>query len=272
MTDKEKLQKLFDAALKAPVEPASSVPQRAFPTPTWEAQPTQAPQAPVYAVPSAFATPGMPTTLPVQAAAPAPLAAAEPLPVAPAAAPAALAAAPLPVSSDTPILDDAASDELAALLDDQFARKKRKRRRETLVLAALMLGMCGGAGAWVVNNPHRIEAFKSALRDIRSVGDVKSLVAKYNDALNRVAARGRQIDQATTALHVKASPADEKDAFMDAEMKQMMGKEGGKTIGDRARLMKKNFGHMEEKSGVDTSATVSALKATKDEAQFQWEK
>lgn len=269
MTDKEKLQKLFDAALKAPVEPTSSVPQRAFPTPHWETQMPQTPQAPVYAIPSAFSTPAMPGPMPAPAAAPAPMPAPQP---AAQAFPVEAAPAPLPAAPTAPVLDDAASDELAALLDEQFARKKRKRRRETLVLAALMLGMCGGAGAWVVNNPHRIEAFKSALRDIRSVGDVKSLVAKYNDALNRVAARGRQIDQATTALHVKASPADEKDAFMDAEMKQMMGKEGGKTIGDRARLMKKNFGHMEEKAGVNTAATVSALKASRDEAKFEWDK
>lgn len=242
MTDKQKLQALFDAALKAPAESTSS-PQRAVPTPSIEAMPEPAAViAPVFAPPSANS--------------PAP------------AAPVAVAVAPMPAAA--PALDPAAAEELGRLLDEQLRRKKRRRRIEALVTACLFFGSTAGGTIWFVQDESRVQAFKEAMRDIRSVGDVKSLVAKYQDALDRIGARGQQIDQATAAMGIKPSAGDEKDPFFEEEMKQMMGKDGGKTVGERNRLLKQNFAHMEKEHGGAPKPNLGALKALKEEQSFDW--
>jgi hypothetical protein len=241
MTDKQKLQSLFDAALKAPAEFSGS-PQRVFPTPAIEAMPEPAAViAPVFAPPSA--------------AGPAP------------AAPVAVAVAPMPAA---PSLDAAAAEELGKLLDEQQLRKKRRRRIEALVTACIFFGSTASGTIWFVQDGARVQAFKEAMRDIRSVGDVKSLVAKYQDALDRVAARGQQIDQATAAMGIKPSAGDEKDPFFEEEMKQMMGKDGGKTVGERNRLLKQNFAHMEKENGGPAKPNLGAIKTLKEEQSFDW--
>jgi hypothetical protein len=241
MTDKQKLQALFDAALKAPTEPSNS-PQRVFPTPSLDAMPEPAAViAPVFAPPSA------------ESSAPS--------------APVAVAVAPMPMA---PALDAAAAEELGKLLDEQLIRKKRRRKIEALVTACIFFGSTAGGTIWFVQDASRVQAFKEAMRDIRSVGDVKSLVAKYQDALDRVAARGQQIDQATAAMGIKPSAGDEKDPFFEEEMKQMMGNEGGKTVGERNRLLKQNFAHMEKENGGAPKPNLGALKALKEEQSFDW--
>lgn len=242
MTDKQKLQHLFDAALKAPAEPAGTQPQRAFPTPSFESIPVpaapaqQAPVQPVFVMPPANVMP-VDTAAPVQTGAP----------------------------TMAAVLDDAASTELAALLDEQHKRKTRKRRMEALVTALILFGLTGGGSAWFVQDPGRVQAFKEAMRDIRSVGDVKSLVAKYQKALDRVAARGKQIDQASAAMGVKKSAADDKDPFMEEEMKKMMGGKG-KTVGARNRALVENFGHMAKENG----GLVEAKASLKEGESFDW--
>jgi hypothetical protein len=94
---------------------------------------------------------------------------------------------------------------------------------------------------------------------------VKSLVASYQKSLDRIAARGQQVEQATAAMGVKKSAKDDEDAFMDAEMKQMMGGEG-KTVGQRNRALQRNFSHMQKKAGVETK---TAAVISKDES-FDW--
>lgn len=244
MTDKEKLQRLFDAALKDPTELKPVPPKRAFPVTSLDAVP----------VPAAIH--------------PAPVMTSQPMPQAPVAV---LQTDPAPQPTTPPtmaaVLDDAASTELAALLDEQQRRKKRKHRMEALVTALVLLGLTGGGSAWFVSSPDRVQAFKDAIREVRSVGDVKSLVAKYQKALDRIGARGQQIDQATAAMGVKKSAKDDEDPFMEAEMKQMMGgADKGKTVGERNRLLKQNFGHMEKKHGVDLKATAKVS----SEESFDW--
>ena len=219
MTDKEKLQKLFDAALKAP-EPSCGVsPQRAFPQ-------SATPTAPVAAV--------MPQSLPVPVDAVLP----DPETVN------LVADAP----SGAPVLDDAASTELGILLDEQISRQRSKRKRDALVTALVLFGMAGGGFGWFVQSPDRVEAVRSAMREIRSVGDVKAIVAKYQAALDRIGARSQQIDQATAAMGVTAGPEDDLDPNMEAEMKEMMGGEG-KTTGQRNAAMQKAFGDRAKDAG-----------------------
>jgi hypothetical protein len=248
MTDKEKLQKLFDAALRAP-STGEGAPKRAVP-----------------------ATPAASCPAPELGRILSPARAAAPIAAAP--EPAVVQAAPQgedelaePCAAPTmgAVLDDAASAELGALLDEQIRRKKRQHRIESLVAAVVFFSLTGGGFAWFVQSPERVQAFTSAMREIRSVGDVKSLVAKYQAALERISTRGQQIDQASAAMGAVVTAEDERDPYLDAEMKSMMGGKG-KTIGERGKQMKEAFGDMEREHG---QALKTAVALKKDES-FEW--
>ena len=202
MTDQEKLQRLFDAALRdsTPIE-----------------------KAPTRVVPKASATP------PVNAC-----------------APAAPETASQPVAMEA-TFDKKAAEELGVLLDEQIRRKKRKHRVESLVAAVVLIGFTTVSAGWFVQSPERVQALLSAIAEIRSVGDIKAMVAKYDAALKRISARGQQIDAASTAMGVTNKDNGD-DPYFDTEMKQMMGGEG-KTTGDRAKRMQQAFAKMQEGHG-----------------------
>ncbi len=222
MTDKQKLQQLFDAALKSPVEAPGVPPRRVVPVPALDVVPAVAPveRAVIPAAPV--------SSLPVEVE---------------------------PVTAKAPTM--------AGVLDEQMQRKSRKRKIEALVTALVLLGTVGGASGWFVSSPTRVQAFKEAMRDIRSVGDVKGMVAKYQEHLDRIAARGKQIDQASVGLGVDLAKVDQSDAYMDAEMKEMMGGEG-KTVGQRGKAMNAAFSGMAEKNG----GTLKSDVALKNEESF----
>jgi hypothetical protein len=226
MTDQEKLQKLFDAALRdsSPIE-----------------------KAPTRAVPTASATPVVKAMIeenPASASAPA-----EP-------------ETPSQPAAEAPVLDKEAAEELGTLLDEQVRRRRRKHRIESMVAAVTLIGLTGGSAGWFVQSPERMQALLSVIAEIRSVGDVQSMVAKYEAALKRISARGQQIDQASSAMGVKPGEKDEKDAYFDTEMKQMMGGEG-KTAGERAGHMRQAFGKMQEKHAKSSEHVAS----TQDEGE-----
>lgn len=229
MTDQEKLQKLFDAALRdsSPIE-----------------------KAPTRAVPLTPAIPAAPRIQikPVTASVPA--------------AP----ESPSQSVAETPVLDKDAAEELGALLDEQVRRRRRKHRIESMVAAVALIGLTGGSAGWFVQSPERVQAILTVIAEIRSVGDVKSMVAKFEAALKRISARGQQIDQASSAMGVKPSEKDEKDAYFDSEMKQMMGGEG-KTAGDHAGHMQQAFGEMQEKHG---SSSEHVAATGDEENSFGW--
>ncbi|GAA5126882.1 hypothetical protein JIN84_09505 [Luteolibacter yonseiensis] len=236
MTDKEKLNKLFQAALQDSSEPGKP-PTRVFPTSPAAAAPVP-PQEPA------------PAPIPVAAAPP------EPAP-------------DLVRPMENAGLDEAASKELGLLLDEQMERKKRGRRRELLVTLGVCLALAGGGYGWFVQSPQRVQAFQEAMRDLRASGDVSSMVAKYRQALDRVAVRSQQIDQATAAMGVKGGAGDEKDPYMEEEMRAMMGGEKGKTVGQRNKMLQDNFGHMEAKEG---KARADGAVKTNETNSFDWKK
>jgi type IV secretory pathway VirB10-like protein len=229
MTDKEKLQKLFQAALQDTSE-VNKAPTRAFPT-----APPQA--APVMEFPAAAA---VPQPMPVQAAP-------------------AMELLPNPEAPVRPMenagLDAVASAELGILLDEQRERKSRQRRRELLMTLGVFLALTGGGYGWFVQSPQRVQAFKEAMRDIRASGDVMGMVSQYRKALDKIAVRSEQIDEATAAMGVKKNAKDEEDPYMEAEMSKMMGgKDKGKTVGERNKLLQQNFGHMAKTGESDKPA------------------
>ena len=86
---------------------------------------------------------------------------------------------------------------------------------------------------------------KEAVHDIRSIGDVKSIVAKYQAALDKIGARSKQIDHATVTMGVSANQDDAVDPNMNAEMLSLMGGEG-KTTGQRNQIVDNAFGSKKE--------------------------
>ncbi len=216
MTDQEKLQQLFQAALRAPSAEGKAALVRAFPTP-----------APIAAAPISKAVP-------------------------PAEPPGTVAISAIPPTNAG--LDHAASAELGALLDDQMARQKRRHRREVIGTFVILLGLTGGGLGWFIQSPSRVQAFREAVADIRSVGDVAAMVAKYQVALDKIAARSKHIDQATEAIGGSPNQVGMEDVNMDAEMHAMMGEEG-KTTGERSKMLQNAFG---KKFGRPATATTSA--------------
>jgi hypothetical protein len=246
MTDQEKLQKLFQAALQDSSD-LNKAPTRAFPTSA---------------------------SVPAPSSVPAPMPFTQPVPVAPAPEPVPVVAEDAPaVLPSNAGLDEKTSNELGALLDEQRTRLARKRRRDTLVVLGVMFALGGSGFGWFVQDPQRVQAFKDAIRDVRSVGDVKSMVAKYRESLDKVAVRGKQIEQATNAMGVVKTAADEEDPYFEEEMKDMMGGKG-KTVGERNKAMKDNFGHMQKEHGVHEHDKAPAPgKDTKisEEQSFSWD-
>ena len=118
---------------------------------------------------------------------------------------------------------------------------KRKRRRETVGALAVFLALTGGGFGWFVHSPDRVQAVRDAMTEIRSVGDIASMVAKYQKALDKIGTRSQDIAAATESMGVSSNQDGMKDVYMDAEMKEMMGGEG-KTVGERNKVLQEKFG------------------------------
>ena len=279
MTDRDKLQQLFQAALQDSTPEGKASLARAFPTRHTSAPETDvAPQhpVPVAAAPAPVAVAPVPQPFAAAPIGPAP-APFSPMP----AAPASVGAAEFdPRKTVAPVaLDATAAEELGALLDEQNARKKRRARRAALCTLAFFLTTTGGFSAWFVQNPERVQAFKDAMRDIRSVADVQSMVAKYDAALERIQVRSKQIDQASMAMGIDPTKtANEEDPYFEAEMKGMMGSDAkgkaSKTVGQRNGMLKDKFGHMEKDHAPATNPKQSSEQVAKANAAdgFDWKK
>ncbi len=204
MTDKEKLQSLFDAAMRSPEEPGGK-PKRAVPG----AESAKPPEA-------------------------------EPAVVEPATAEEKPA-----VISPAEALDKEAAEELGLLLDERIRRDKRKRRIEVLLTTVALLGSALGGTVWFVQDKERVSAMTQAVDEIRTAGDPETMAANYNQALEKIAQRGNQLDSATAGMGVNPNKDHGGDLHMEAEMKQMMGKEGGATTCQRNKLLVQNFSDMD---------------------------
>jgi len=274
MTSSEDLDKLFEAALHqkeaptrfgtpesqrkySPIPPQSRVagvsvqdsrfressPQGYQPMPAQQYPQAQYPQH----APQEYQQ--MPAQAYSQAVAPAQTFQAAPAPTpnyfAPAPQPA--AAVPVIVGQAAASLDNTISAELGAILDAKVAREKRSRRRSLFITLFIFLGLTGGTSAWFVSNPERLAALKTTIADIKSAGDIKGMVAKYQKALDKIAVRGKQIDNATVSMGVDpASAAGMADQGFDKEMREMMGENGGPTTASRNAKLQEKFKDVQE--------------------------
>lgn len=241
MTDGKDLEKLFEAALNEKQAPSR------FGTP----------ESLRKSAPAAFSRPA-PGGASAFAAAP-PFS--QPAPSAfqgQAAAPAFQAAAPL-VQRDgqgEASLDHTVNAELAAIMDAKIAKDKRRRRRGFLITVLFFVGVTGGAAGWVVVNPERFAALKAVIAEIKSVGDIQGIVAKYQKSLDKIAVRGEQINAATTAMGVDPASVDEnEDPGLDKEMQAMMGEEGGKTTASRDKRLRDKFKSVQESGSLMPNST-----------------
>ena len=205
MTHAEKLQQIFDAALKDCSEPVKPL-ARAFPATLGTAAVTVSQPAPE---PECMPEPveEVPTTAAVSAGL---------------------------------IITPAESAELGRLLEEQQERESRKRRRDMWTSLAVVLVLIGGGSGWFVQSPQRVQALNEAVQDVRSLGDVSSLAARYQAALDKVAIRSKQIDTATESMGVSSNQDGVTDPTMDAETLAMMGG-SGKTTRKRSELITQKF-------------------------------
>lgn len=218
MTDKEKLQRLFDAALKDMSE-VDKVPTRSFPNPS-----TQNASA-------------VPTSEPVAEIQPGAL----PKPVEQAAAPPAANLG----------LDEKASAELATLLEAQNKRKASKRRRDALVTLTACIAIFGGGFGWFVQSAQRVQAFRETITEIRSAGDIAAILANYQKAVDRIGARADQINESTESMGVSSNQDGAKDPNLESEMLAMTGGEG-KSVGQRNQILQEKFGKVAEAARAKT--------------------
>ena len=163
----------------------------------------------------------------------------------------ALVEAPAPIAESLPLappenagFSDAESRELGVLLDESQRRKTAAHRRQALTTLGVMVALVGGACGWFVQSPQRMQAFGEAIREIRSVGDVAAMVAKYQAALDKIGTRSNDIDEATKTLGASTELTKGEDPNMEAEMRTLMGSEGRST-GQRNRLVKESFNKVE---------------------------
>lgn len=225
MTDKEKLQKLFQAALLDVSEEKVTL-ARAYPQSTLDKMAAQA---------SASAAPLVGTPVVPEPVAMAPVEVAAPDTV----------ATDFVKPMENAGLDAVAAEELRILLEEQNLRMKRKRRRETVGTLAVFFALTGGGFGWFVHSPERVQAVRDAVKEVRSVGDIASMVAKYQKALDKIATRAQHIDAATESLGVSSNQEGMKDVYLDAEMKEMMGGDG-KTVGERNKILQQKFGSVKD--------------------------
>lgn len=139
------------------------------------------------------------------------------------------------------------SDEFAGIIDQKIARGRKKQRISSIVTLFLLIGVTFGGLGWFVSDPGRINALTTVISEIRSAGDFKSIVAKYQKALDKVAVRGDQIDEATGLMggNAQADPGAA-DAHFDQEMREMAGPNGGPTVAGRNAKLVQKFGHAKD--------------------------
>ncbi len=138
-------------------------------------------------------------------------------------------------------LDENVNAEFEQLTDKKIAKAKAKRSRDRLMLYVLLIGSVVGGGGWLMKNPDKMESIKNILVEIRSTIDPTAAAGKYDKSLEKIAGRGDQLGDASSALGGKETEGE--DQSLGNEMKQLSG---------------------EDSTGLSTSEKQKKLEALKD--------
>jgi hypothetical protein len=213
MSTQEKIQQLALAALR-------SAPPSGVPKPATFMAPFEKPKTMAIAEKAA------------EAVAPAPVETVE--------APAFQEAAPLPFK-------DEADPELRAMIETRDVRIDKQLARQSLLVTVAALAVLAAFGTWFATSPKAqaqakalVPALKQTVADAKMIG---SITSQYDESLKEIGGRGTEIDKATRALGAdptKLGPNE--DPNMEAEMKGMMGEDGGPTTAERDRALNETFG------------------------------
>lgn len=231
-TDKEALQKIFEAALKQPDPPPTARPKPATPT-MRRANYGEAAMA-------ITETPTRQITKPASKETATPASPKEQKPIT-REDETARKPAETPQAGKQAVLDDKASDELAKVLEKKMAWEKTKHKIQKVATIIVLLGAVGGGIGWFVSSPDRVKSLSASVEEIQSAGDVNGMVDSYKGSLDKVAGRGNELSAATAALGASTELKEGEDAYMEDEMNKMSGGEG-KSVGSRAKAMQKTFG------------------------------
>jgi hypothetical protein len=157
---------------------------------------------------------------------------------------------------------------LGAFLDAQIKRKALQWKRELLMTLLVVGGMTRGGFGWFVQSPTRVQAFRDAMSEIRSVGDINGLVAKYQVALDKIAARSSQIDEATVAMGGDPTLGGDEDPYFEAETEPLTGEKRASS-GERHKKLQQQLGKVVK---TPLPATDKAVAKTATGDGFEWDK
>ena len=141
--------------------------------------------------------------------------------------------------------------DLQAELEAREKRLKKKRALQSRSVTLVGVAAIAGLGAWYHFSPEFKAKVDGFVRNVRQSGeDVKSIgsmTEAYDKQLEKVAAHGSQLDQATRALGADPSQAGADDANFDKQARELTGEDPSAT--DRTKQLKEKFGGVQKLAG-----------------------
>lgn len=131
------------------------------------------------------------------------------------------------------------------------AREKRLKRKHTLQSRSVTwaaLAAIAGVGAWYHFSPSFHAQVDELVRNVRQSGkDARTLgtiTESYDKQLEKVAAHGSQLDQATQSLGGDPTQTGAGDANFDKQARELTGEDPSAT--DRTKQLKEKFGGVQK--------------------------
>jgi len=149
--------------------------------------------------------------------------------------------------------------DLQAELEAREKRLKKKRALQSRTVTLLGVAALAGIGAWYHFSPSFHAQVDELVRNLRQSGkDVKTMgtiTESYDKQLEKVAAHGNQLDQATRALGADPTQASADDPNFDKQARELTGEDPSAT--DRSKQLKEKFGGVRKFAGKANAADES---------------